>query len=60
MARPEPTPQSVIDEWLAKGNEITQLAYGERSEEGTIGYTHGWGRKKKTAEPATKNETKEK
>jgi hypothetical protein len=59
MARQEPTPQSAIDEWLAKGNEITQLAYGERSEEGTIGYTYGWGRKKKVAEPKTE-EPKEK
>ena len=60
MARPEPTPQSVIDEWLAKGNKITQLPYGERSEEGTIGYTHGWGRKKKAADPAPTDSKKEK
>lgn len=61
MAQHEPTPQSVIDEWLAKGNKITQLPYGERSEEGTIGYTHSWGRKKKAAVPApTTSKKKEK
>jgi hypothetical protein len=58
MARPEPTPQSVIDEWLAKGNKITHCAPGERSEEGTIGYTHGWGRKKKAATPKDTKEEK--
>ena len=51
MARPTPTPQSAIDEWLAKGNEITKCAPGERSEDGVIGYTHSWGKRKKTDVP---------
>jgi hypothetical protein len=51
MSEHEPTPQSVIDEWLAKGNKITICEPGERSEEGVIGYTHSWGRKKKAVPP---------
>ena len=52
----DPADQALIDEWLAKGNKITQCEPNERSEEGTIGYTHGWGRKKKAvpADPKKK------
>tara|TARA_B110000971_G_scaffold23077_1_gene20845 strand:- start:9 stop:188 length:180 start_codon:yes stop_codon:yes gene_type:complete len=50
MAQDEQTSQSAIDEWLAKGNKITQCAPGERGGDGVIGYTHGWGRKKTVVE----------
>jgi len=59
MAQHEPTPQSAIDEWLAKGNKIIQCAPGERSGEGVIGYTHGWGRKKKPIEVKPEESNKE-
>jgi|TARA_B110000879_G_C10717358_1_gene335250 hypothetical protein len=59
MARHEPTSQEAIDEWLAKGNKITVCEPGERSEEGVIGYTHSWGRKKK-AVPEDPTSTPEK
>jgi|TARA_R110000851_G_scaffold103524_1_gene220650 hypothetical protein len=47
MARDEPTSQALIDEWLAQGNTIKVCNPGERSDEGEVGYTHSWGRKKK-------------
>ena len=43
--------QRMVDEWLAKGNEITIYPYGARSEE--VNYTSGMyaKRKKKVEEP---------
>lgn len=42
--------QAKIDEWLAKGNEITVYPYGARSEE--VNYTSGmYAKKKKVLTP---------
>lgn len=43
MSNHEPTPQEVIDEWLAKGNEITVCEPNARSEELLI---NPWQRKR--------------
>jgi len=43
--------QSLIDEWLAKGNKITICQPFERSSDDNIAYTHGWGKKKKKVAP---------
>jgi hypothetical protein len=45
--------QKMIDEWLAKGNEITVYPYGARSEE--VNYTSGmYAKRKKKVETKTK------
>ena len=42
--------QKQIDEWL-KTNEVKVYAPGERTSDDNIAYTHGWGKKKKKAQP---------
>lgn len=44
----------LVEEFLANGGEIEYCEAGARSEQDQIGYTHGWGRKKKKATPAKK------
>jgi len=43
LSNHEPTPQEVIDEWLAKGNEITVCEPNARTEELLI---NPWQRKR--------------
>ena len=45
-----PEEQKQIDEWLSK-NKITICPLGERTSDDNIAYTHGWGKKKKKAQP---------
>lgn len=60
MTKSELILQSAIDEWLAKGNKITQCAIGESGTNDVVGYTHNWGRKKKEAADDKINQSKEK
>ena len=50
--REERTPeeQKQIDDWLAK-NEVTICPPGARTSDDQVGYTHGWGKKKKKKSP---------
>ena len=52
MSKEERTPeeQKQIDEWL-KTNEVKVYAPGERTSDDQVGYTHGWGKKKKKVPP---------
>lgn len=47
MARPENTPQEMIDAWLKEGNAITVCPPGERTENIVTNVWRGRGRKKK-------------
>lgn len=45
-----PEEQKQIDEWLKK-NEVTICPPGARTSDDQVGYTHGWGKKKKKKVP---------
>lgn len=45
-----PEEQKQIDEWL-KNNKVTVCPPGERTSDDQVGYTHGWGKKKKKKVP---------
>lgn len=43
--RPEPTQQSLIDQWLAQGNTVTVCPPCEHTDPDEIEYTRRWGKR---------------